>query len=171
MGFTPLEGLVMGTRVGDIDPGAVIHLGQKLKLSSEKLESYLYRECGLLGISGKSNDIRDLLKLESEGDVRAELALEVFVYRIKKYIGSYFATLNGLDMLVFSGGIGERSPVIRSRICGNIGALGVVLDEDKNAGAVSADAFIGKEGASAKVAVIVTDEMGEIAREAGNIVQ
>ncbi len=162
MGFTPLEGLVMGTRSGDIDPGALIELAKRLKLSPDKLESFLYHECGLLGVSGESNDIRDLLKLEKEGDSRAALALDLFAYRIKKYIGAYAAALNGFDLVTFSGGIGERSFAMRERVMRGLDGLGLALDQSKNNAAESVDAFINQES-SKDIAVIVTDEMGEIA--------
>ncbi len=165
MGFSPLEGVPMGTRVGDIDPGAVIRVAAVLKCSLEELEQYFYTRSGLLGISGKSNDIRDLLALELQGDMRAKLALDVFVYRIKKYIGAYVAALGGLDALVFSATIGERSFIIRERICHGLDVLGIVLDETKNTGVVSRDGFIHKEGSRARIVVMTTDETGEIARE------
>ncbi len=163
MGLTPLEGVPMGTRVGDIDPGAVIRLAEKLKYSPEDLERYFYHESGMLGVSGKSNDTRELIALEKEGDAHSKLALDVFAYRVQKCIGSYVAALNGLDMLVFSGTIGERSFVMRSRICGNLNALGIVLDEEKNNGLESQDTFIHKEGSPVKIALVTTDEMLEIA--------
>ncbi|MSR78686.1 MAG: acetate/propionate family kinase [Candidatus Taylorbacteria bacterium] len=163
MGLSPLEGVPMGTRVGDIDPGAVVRLGEVLKCGLEELEKFFYTRSGILGISGKSNDIRDLLTLEFDGDVRAKLALDVFVYRIQKYIGSYVAVLGGLDMLVFCATIGERSFVIRERICRNLSTFGIVLDEGKNKLTVGLDGFLQKSGVP--VAVITTDEMGEIVRE------
>ena len=169
MGFSPLEGVPMRTRVGDIDPGAVIRLGDALKCGFEELERFLYTQRGLLGISGKSNDTRDLLALEQQGDVRAKLALDVFVYRIQKYIGAYFAILGGLDLLVFSATLGERSPIIRERICRNLGALGIILNMDKNEAMLSRDGFIHKEESIAQVSVVITDEMGEIARETRNV--
>src|SRR3989338_7215976 len=169
MGFSPLEGVPMRTRVGYIDPGAVIRLGESLKCGFEELERFLYTKSGLLGISGKSNDTRDLLALEQQGDVRAKLALDVFVYRIQKYIGAYFAILGGLDLLVFSATIGERAPLIRERICRNLGALGIILNTDKNEAMSSRDGFIHKEESIAQVSVVITDEMGEIARETRNV--
>lgn len=169
MGLTPLEGIPMGTRVGDIDPGAVIHLAEKMKCTPEELERYFYHQCGMFGVSGASADTRELIALEEKGDARAKLALDIFSYRIQKYIGSYVAVLNGLDMLVFSGTIGERSFITRSRICRNLSALGIVLDEEKNNGLESKDIFIQKEGSPVKIAVVTTDEMGEIARRTEKI--
>lgn len=116
MGFTPLEGLLMATRPGDIDVGALIYLAKKKKFNFSQLEEYLNTKCGLLGLSGKTSDIRELLKLEKKGDKDAKLALEIFVYRIQKYIGSYITALGGLDLLVFTATIGERSSIMRGRI-------------------------------------------------------
>jgi acetate kinase len=170
MGFSPLEGVPMSTRVGDIDPGASIHLAESLKLNLEELDRYFYKQSGLFGISGESGDMRELLALGFEGNVRAKLALDTFVYRIQKYIGSYVAALGGLDLLVFSATIGERSFIIRERVCCNLDALGIVLDVGKNSDIVSRDAFVHKEGSRAKIAVVVTDEMGEIARQTAGII-
>ncbi|MCR4311427.1 MAG: acetate kinase, partial [Candidatus Taylorbacteria bacterium] len=169
MGFTPLEGLVMGTRVGDVDAGAVIHVGEVLDSSFADLEKLFYTKSGMLGVSGTSGDIRDLLAREFQGDERAKLALNVFVYRIQKYIGSYIAVLGGLDALVFCATIGERSFIMRKRICHTLGVFGVTIDEEKNKEVISRDSFIHKEG-SVPVVVMTTDEMGEIAREASKLV-
>ncbi len=165
MGFTPLEGLPMTTRVGNIDAGAVIYLARKAGLNLDELEEYLNSRSGLKGIDGETGDIRELLALEKNGDKKASLALEVFVYQIKKYIGAYTATLNGLDLLVFSATIGERSPTIRSRICQNLDYLGVVLNEQKNKQVIGEDGFINGRPTRVKIAVIVTNEMEEIANQ------
>ncbi len=165
MGFTPLEGLPMGSRVGNIDPGAVIALGQKKGLSFSELEKYFNTECGLLGLSGKTKDVRELLELETRGDKGAKLALDSFVYNIKKYIGSYMAALGGLDLLVFTATIGERSFVIRDRVCSGLQRLGLILDQEKNGRTVSIDGFIHADKQSVPIAVITTDEMGEMVRE------
>ncbi len=123
MGFTPLEGLVMGTRCGDIDPAAVLYLMKKKKLSLRKADVLLNKASGLLGLSGKSNDMRDLLKLAKQGNQRANIALQVFIYRVKKYIGAYIAAMNGCDALVFTAGIGENSPFIRKQIRRKLSSL------------------------------------------------
>ncbi|MBI5913355.1 acetate/propionate family kinase [Candidatus Azambacteria bacterium] len=164
MGFTPLEGLVMATRVGDIDSGALIYLARKLGLSLEALDEYLNHQCGLLGLSGgKESGVRELIELEKAGDAHAKLALAVFVYRIKKYIGAYTAALGGLDMLVFTATIGERSSITRARICEGLECLGITIDELKNNLIIGATSdFIDDGKHSAKVAVIRTDEMGQI---------
>ncbi|MBU2082124.1 acetate/propionate family kinase [Patescibacteria group bacterium] len=171
MGFTPLEGVVMANRVGDIDAGAIVYLSKKLGYGPDELESYLNTQCGLLGLSGKSNDVRELLEMEKNGDENAKLALEVMVYKIKKYIGAYFAALNGIDVLVFSATIGERSAIMRTRICAELENLGIVLDSEKNNKTISMDGFIGKDESPVKVAVITTDEMGQMAKEVEAIVK
>ncbi len=165
MGFTPLEGVVMATRIGNIDAGVVTYLAQKLDLSPDKLGTFFNEKCGLLGLSGKTGDVRELIDLEKKGELNAKLALGVFVYQIKKYIGSYVAILGGLDLLVFTATIGERSFVMRSRICEGMGSLGIVIDETKNIVTVSADGFISRDSSGVRVVVIATDEMGEMAKE------
>ena len=165
MGFTPLEGAVMGTRVGAIDAGAVLYLAQKLETDLDELKTYFNSRCGLLGVSGISNDVRVLLKREEAGDADAALALELFVYQIKKHIGAYAAALNGVDLLVFSATIGERSHIMRGRICREMESFGLAIDGEKNLATASADALINAASSAAKIAVIATDELGEIARE------
>lgn len=167
MGFTPLEGLVMATRVGDIDSGALIYLAKKLGLSLEALDEYLNHQCGLLGLSGgKESGVRELLELEKTGDADARLALAVFVYRIKKYIGAYAAALGGLDMLVFTATIGERSSVTRARVCEGLEFLGIRIDEVKNNFTIGATSdFIDDGNLSVRVAVIKTNEMGQILKD------
>jgi acetate kinase len=167
MGFTPTAGLVMATRTGDLDPGALIHLQRTDQLSADALESLVNRESGLLGLSESSSDVRDLLARESE-DYRAKEALDVFCYQIRKWIGAYAAALEGLDTIVFSAGIGENSPVIRSRICSGLRHLGVHLDEWRNS---RNEVRISDEGAAVAVYVIRTDEelmmVNEVTRLAG----
>lgn len=169
MGFTPLEGMIMSTRIGNIDAGAVIYLAQNMGLDLNNLEAFLNQKCGLLGVSGQTSDIRELLKLEATGDKMASTALSIFVYNVKKYIGAYMAALGGLDLLVFTATIGERSFIMRSRICQELSTLGIVLDEEKNNNIVSADGFINKGISFAKIAVITTDEMGEMAKQVKEI--
>ena len=164
MGFTPLEGLVMSTRIGNIDAGAVIYLAKNAGLAPNELEEFFNSKCGLLGIGG-SDDIRELLKLEKAGNKEAKNALDVFAYAVKKYIGAYMATLGGLDLLIFTATVGERSFIMRSRICAGLEELGIVLDEDKNKAVISADGLISADGSKVKIAVLTTDEMGEMARQ------
>ena len=164
MGFTPLDGLVMATRVGEIDPGAVIYLADKLRLNTRKLEEYFNEKCGLFGLSGKSSDVRDLLKFESEGDRDSALALEIYANRLKKYIGAAAAVLGGLDLLIFAGTVGERSFVMRGRICDGLGFLGINLDLEVNNKSEGVEAEISSASAKVKVLVMKTDEMEEMAK-------
>jgi len=166
MGYTPIQGVVMSTRVGDIDPVAVMYLGQKLGKNSTELEAYFNNECGLLGLSGgKSSDIRDLIVLEAKGDKDAELALQKFVMSIKKYIGAFIAEMGGIDTLVFSGTIGERSYIMRGRICNGLEYLGIKINKNKNNKTVSIDRKISSFFSPVKVLVVCTDEMYQIAKE------
>jgi len=166
MGFTPLEGVTMGTRIGNIDAGAVLYLLQKSGMSPTELENYFNTECGLLGLSGKTPDIRELIELEKSGNAGAKTALDAFIYSVRKYIGAYAAAMNGLDLLVFTATIGERSSIIRERICRGLTGLGVVIDNEQNDQTISRDGLIHKEKeSSVKVAVTVTDEMGQMAKE------
>jgi acetate kinase len=131
MGFTPLEGLVMATRSGDVDPGALLYLLENEKLSAEDMSTLLNKESGLLGVSGSTGDMRELVD-KIDQDPRAEEAVDLFSYRAKKYIGAYAAALGGLDVLVFAGGIGEHAPVIRKRICDSLDFLGIRLYSTAN---------------------------------------
>jgi acetate kinase len=169
MGFTPLEGAVMATRAGDIDPGAISYLSEKLGIRGEKLRNFLNYECGLLGVSGKSSSVKDLFKLESEGDKDAKLALDIYVHRIKKYIGAYYTILGGADMIVFSATVGERSYQMRARICEGLGILGINIDKDKNERVEGKNADISNTGSKVKIMVIKTDEMSQMARDVGPV--
>jgi acetate kinase len=162
MGFTPLEGLVMGTRSGDIDPGIMGYLARKEGISGEEVERLLNETSGLLGISGRSGDMRDLLSAAGH-DPRAQLAIEVFCYRIRKYIGSYLAVLGGADVVVFGGGIGENAPSIRARICEGLGWCGLRLDPGRNAATVGAERRISEDGAAIAAYVVAVDEAPLIA--------
>ncbi len=167
MGFTPLEGLPMRTRPGDIDAGALIYLAKETGMTVERLEEYLNKKCGLLGLAGQTKGgVRELLELEKNGDLKAKAALELFVYRTKKYIGAYAAALGGLDLLIFTGAVGERSAAVRSRVCEELEFLGVAVDAEKNSRFLGAEnGLIEKNGYPVKIAVIKTDEEKEIARE------
>ena len=132
MGMTPLEGLVMGTRGGDIDPGVILHLLRHSKMKADEIDLMLNKKSGLLGISGKSNDMREILAAAEDGDLRCKRAITTFCYRVKKYIGAYIAALGGLDVLIFTGGIGENSAEIRSRICQFMDAFGIFVLDDVN---------------------------------------
>jgi acetate kinase len=165
MGFTPLEGLLMGTRSGDLDPGAVMFLADHRAPDAPPLEALLNESSGLLGLSGVSNDMHDLLDAEAQGNQRAELALQVFCYRVTKYIGAYFVALGGADAVIFSAGIGENAPAIRARICEPLAAIGIRLDEPRNLAAIGKEATIGAEDASPRVFVIPANEELLIARD------
>lgn len=174
MGLTPLEGLVMGTRSGDVDPGLVLHLQTQLGMTAKDVDTLLNRESGLKGLSGLSNDMRELVAAAEEGHPRAILAVQVFCYRLKKYIGAYTAALGGLDALVFTGGIGEHSGWIRSRACQGLAHMGIAIDEERNQAArpeVGSAADIGAEDAAVRVLVVPTDEEGMIARETETVLR
>lgn len=132
MGFTPLEGLVMGTRSGDVDPAVILHVMAREELSIAEATSLLNKHSGLQGLSGISSDMRDLLAEEADGSERARLALEVYVYRVRKYIGAYSAAMGGVDAIVFTGGVGQNSPEIRGRCLAGLGHLGVEVDTVAN---------------------------------------
>ncbi len=154
MGFTPAGGLVMGTRPGDIDPGVAWYMMQKEKLDAEQFNRLINHEAGLLGISEISADMQELLQRESS-DIRAAEAVDLFCYQVKKWIGAFVAVLNGLDTLVFSGGIGENAPIIRSRICKGFKYLNLEIDEEKNKKNIT---IISTTKSKVKVYVIPTDE-------------
>jgi acetate kinase len=161
MGLTPLEGLVMGTRSGDLDPGVVLYLMRR-GMSERDLDDLLNHRSGLLGISGRTGDVRDLEKAAAEGDARAELALSIFAYRVTKYIGAYAAVLGGLDALVFTAGIGEHSASMRRRICEPLGFLGIEVVETLNQLASDDERCI--SSGPVQVWVIATNEELEMAR-------
>lgn len=167
MGMTPLEGLVMGTRSGDIDPAIIDYVAAKEGLSAQEVETLLNKQSGLLGISGLTNDMRELLDEAHESDDRrARLAIEIFCYRARKYIGAYLAALNGADAIIFTGGIGENSAEIRTRICDGLQWLGVELDAERNAlhhGGL--EGLISRDSSRLAVYVIPTDEELLIARD------
>ena len=171
MGFTPLEGLVMGTRSGDIDPAILDFVSAKEGLSLHELDSMLNKQSGLLGLSGLTADMRELLAEEAEhGDRRARLAVDLFCYRVKKYLGAYLAAMNGADAIVFAGGIGENSPDVRARICAEMDWLGVSLDSARNAALVGSEGRIDAEGSRVELWVIPTDEELLIARDTWRVV-
>ena len=168
MGFTPLEGLVMGTRSGDIDPAAVDYMRVKVGLKPEEVVDYLNKKCGMLGISGLSSDCRDLTEAAEKGNERAKLALEMVAYSVKKYVGSYAAVLGGVDAIVFTGGIGEHSELIRELVMTDMEYLGVEFDNDanwKNAEVLS------KPSSKVKVLIVPTNEELSIARETKSLVE
>lgn len=158
MGFTPLEGIAMGTRCGNIDPSIVTFLIQAKKWDCKRVDSFLNKECGILGISGISSDYRDVRDASENGNEQAKLAIDIFNYRIKMFIGSYFAILNGADALVFTAGIGENSSTIRKDVCDNMDYLGIKIDDKKNNDAVGVEKIISSDDSKVKVLVIPTNE-------------
>jgi acetate kinase len=164
MGFTPLEGLVMGTRCGDLDAAIPLHLENVLGQGADELEEALNRDSGLKGLCG-SNDLREVLASEQAGDERARLALDIYCYRIRKYIGAYFVALDGLDALVFTGGVGENASLIRSRVCQGLDKLGIAIDPEANDRTVEEISEIGRGGYSVRVLAVRTNEELQIARE------
>ena len=169
MGFTPLEGLIMGTRSGDLDPAIPLYLIRNLNYTAEEVDDILNKESGLLGISEFSNDMRDIMKSAEEGNQNAKLAMEMFCYRIKKYVGAYTAIMNGLDVLVFTAGIGENEPEIRLMICDNMDYLGIKIDPQKN-NFKAQEREISTSDSRVKVWVIPTNEELVIARETARLI-
>ena len=167
MGMTPLEGLVMGTRSGDVDPAILDFIGAKEGLSAQEVDTILNKQSGLLGISGLTNDMRELLdEARESGDRRARLAIEIFCYRARKYVGAYLAALGGADALVFTGGIGENSPDVRARICEGLEWMGVRLDSSLNERTAGRrEGVISSADSRLAVYVIPTDEELLIARD------
>ena len=165
MGYTPLQGLVTSTRSGDIDPVAALFLGQKLKKNTTALELYLNTECGLVGLSGVSSDTRDIIEAEKKGNLDAKLALQKFVIGVKKYLGSYAAEMDGLDTVVFSGTIGERSFIMREKICTGLDYMGIKIDSEMNNKTVGVFADISASDSKVKVLVVPTDEMADMAEK------
>jgi acetate kinase len=169
MGLTPVEGLLMGTRCGDIDAGAVLNLQQNFELSPDDLQQILNKESGLLGLSDVSSDYRAVEKAAKNGNKKAQTALDVYHYRIKKYIGAYAVAMGGLDVLVFTGGVGENSAGARETICNEMDFLGIHLSLRKNRNAEGSEMQIHKNGAKVKVAIIPANEELVIAREVAKL--
>lgn len=173
MGMTPLEGLVMGTRSGDLDAAILEFISAKEGLSIHEIEMMLNKQSGLLGISGLTNDMRELLaETEESGDRRAKLAIEIFCYRVRKYIGAYLAAMNGTDAIIFGGGIGENSAKIRSLICEQMNWCGIEIDEAKNNAQLKGnEGVISTDSSKVKVWVIPTNEELLIARDAVRLIE
>ncbi|WP_167136998.1 acetate kinase [Diaminobutyricimonas sp. TR449] len=169
MGLTPLQGLVMGTRTGDIDPAVVFHLHRAAGLSVDELDVLFNRKSGLLGLTGMG-DMRDVQEAASKGDAAADLALQVWRHRIRHYIGAYFAQLGRLDALVFTAGIGENNALLRRRALAGLEHLGIRVDDDRNELASREARVISPDGAAVTVMVIPTNEELEIARQAASVV-
>jgi acetate kinase len=165
MGFTPLEGLIMGTRSGDVDPSLAGFLARREGVDVQEVEGWLNTRAGLLGVSGRSQDMRDLVDAEQQGDSRAALAVAMFCYRVRKYVGAYLAALDGAQAVVFGGGIGENEPEVRARICAGMDWFGLVLDAGRNARTVRYEGQISADNARVHAYVIPVDEAVVIARD------
>jgi acetate kinase len=165
MGMTPLEGLVMGTRSGDLDPAVLLHLWRTAGMSVDELEALLNERSGLRGLCG-TKDMREVLQRAQAGDADARLALDVYCYRVKKYVGAYCAVLGRLDALVFTAGVGENSSAVRLRCCQGLGHLGIALDGRRNQAASREARPIHADGSAVKVLVVPTEEELEIAHQA-----
>jgi len=170
MGLTPLEGLIMGTRCGDLDPAVHFYLARKTGRPFEEIEGILNKESGLKGICGV-NDMREIQDRAKGGDAQAELALEMFCYRIKKYIGAYYAALGSVDAIVFTGGIGENSAAVRAKSCEGLSALGINLDEGRNNADAGGLREIQAEGGRVRILIIPTNEEHEIARQTVEVLE
>jgi acetate kinase len=165
MGFTPLEGLVMGTRSGDLDPAIILYLMSKDELTLHDVSTLLNKFSGLYGLSGESNDMRELLVAAGKGNEQAKLAIEVFCYRIRRYIGAYSAAMGHVDGLIFTGGIGENAPQVREKACERLGEMGFLIDLARNKSALGKEAEISADSSRARVMVIPTNEELLIARD------
>ncbi len=169
MGFSPLPGLMMGTRCGDIDPSIIFYMNRALGMGMDEIDDLLNKKSGLLGVGG-NNDLRDILKRAEGGDKNARLALGMYTYRIKKYIGAYVAVLNRVDALVFTAGVGENSPLIRRMACEGLEHMGIRVNEERNRRAIGVMTEIQAAESHVRILVIPTDEELEIALQTGRIV-
>ena len=170
MGFTPTEGVVMGTRCGNVDPGLLTYLAEKENLDVDGMNRLINKKSGFLGVSGVSSDCRDITTAEESGNYRAGLSLKMFAHSVRKYIGAYSAVMGGVDLIVFTGGIGENDAPLRESICANLGYLGVDFDCVTNAGVRGSDAVITRPGSRVAVMVVATNEELVIAQDTMSIV-
>jgi acetate kinase len=170
MGFTPLEGLIMGTRCGDLDVGVVQYIMEKEEIGTRSANTLFNKHAGMLGISGISSDMREIEMAKANGHERAALALDMYNYRVKKYIGSYIAAMGGLDILVLTGGIGENAHTTREGVCSDLDFLGISLDYEKNKGFRS-EGIISTPDSKVKIMVVPTDEELVIALDTEQIVK
>ena len=170
MGLTPVEGLMMGTRCGDVDPAALLYIQQKEGLDAEGMQALINKKSGVLGISGLSSDMRDIENAIEQGNERAKLALDMYEYRIIKYVGAYTAALGGVDVIVFTAGVGENQIATRERVCKQLAYLGIDFDSDKN-NCRGEEVEISRPKSKVRVVVIPTDEEYMIARDTQAIVE
>lgn len=171
MGLTPVEGLMMGTRVGDVDPGALTFLMTKHGLNAEQMQTIINKESGVLGVSGVSSDMREIEAAVEAGNERARLALDMYMLRITKYIGAYAAEMGGVDIIVFTGGVGENQAKLRADVCSTLGFMGVEIDKEVNAVTRGTETVISSVASKVKVCVIPTDEELTIARDTRALVK
>ncbi|MEA2030258.1 MAG: acetate kinase [candidate division Zixibacteria bacterium] len=171
MGFTPLEGILMGTRTGDMDPAIILHIMAREELSLHEANTLLNKHSGLLGISGVSSDMKEVTSAAVDGNSNAQLAFNAYCYRIRKYIGSYTAALKGLDAIVFTGGIGENSIPVRSTTCSDFEYLGMSIDSDKNDAVDGKECDISTDDSRVKILVVPTNEELVIARDTKRIIE
>ncbi len=171
MGFTPLEGLIMGTRSGDLDPAIILHVMAREELTLHEANTLLNKHSGLAGISGVSSDMREIVDSSKDGHSNAKLALEAYCYRLKKYIAGYIGALGGLDTLVFTAGVGENSPVVRQKACEKLEFFGIKLNEEKNKQAIGKEMDISADDATIKTLVVPTNEELVIAQDTQRIVE
>jgi acetate kinase len=171
MGFTPVDGLMMGTRTGEIDPGVLIYLGEKEHLNLAGINNMINKKSGVVGVSQLSSDMRDLELASAEGNELAILALKMYAYKAKKFIGSYVAAMNGIDLLIFTGGVGENDFNVRKMICSDLEFLGIIFDEEKNHGVKCTDLIISKPESKVTVMTVSTDEELVIASDTRYIVE
>ncbi len=171
MGFTPVEGLMMGTRAGDLDTGALLFIAENEKLDLNGMNNLVNKRSGICGISGVGSDMRDVEAAALEGNQRAKYALDMFSYRVKKYVGAYAAAMGGVDMIIFTGGIGENACIVRHDVCKDLAFLGVDFDAEKNKGLRGTDAILTKEGSKTHVLVVTTDEEFVIANDTYELVK
>ena len=169
MGLTPLEGLLMGTRCGDIDANAILHIMKKENLTADQMYEIVNKKSGLLGLSGKTSDMREMREMALAGDERAQLILDMLVYQITKYVGAYTAAMDGVDAIFFTGGIGEHNDWLRSGVCSRLNYLGVKIDAEANT-AWGVDTVISTPDSKVKVALVTTDEELVIARDTMHLV-
>ena len=166
MGFTPLEGLIMGTRSGNIDPAAVEFARKKMNMKAEDVVNFLNKKCGVLGITGKTSDFRDLIQMINDGDEQAKLALDMFALRIREYIGAYSVALGGVDAIVFAGGIGENNSYVRELVLEGTEVFGAKIDKEKNKVASTGNIEdISAKDSKVKIIIIPTNEELMIARD------
>lgn len=170
MGFTPLEGLLMGTRSGDIDAAIPFYLMKKLNMTNDEVNELLNKKSGVYGLSGVSSDFRDIEQAANQGNKQAQLALRTYYYQVIKYIGAYAAVMDGIDIIVFTAGLGENSPTTRESVCANLGYLGVEIDKEKN-NIRGKEAVVSADGSKVQVMLIPTNEELMIARETEEIVR